>query len=69
MAETCWDCGHSIARHSDSYPMAHLRGVPEERRPPKRPDEGCLVEGCRCRRWFEFEGKAAVAQREKNGGG
>lgn len=49
----CWDCQHPTDEHSGEYPMEHLRGVPEPERPPKKDDEGCLVPGCECRRWFE----------------
>jgi hypothetical protein len=62
-AERCWDCGHAIEDHSRSYPMEHLRGVPERDRPAKRPDEGCLVAGCRCRRWFQQVACEAVRDR------
>lgn len=49
----CWDCGHDQADHSGQYPMGHLVDVPEPERPPKRKGEGCLIAGCKCRRWFE----------------
>lgn len=49
----CWNCGHAVSAHSTGYPMGHLVGVPEADRPAKKPDEGCSVPGCKCRRWFE----------------
>lgn len=42
-AERCRECRDAIDEHTRSYPMEHLRRVPERDRPPKRPYEGCLV--------------------------
>lgn len=51
--DTCWDCKHPTSAHSGSYPNWDKRGIPKSDWPPKRPDEGCTVPGCTCRRWFE----------------
>lgn len=49
----CFDCGHLVSAHSGEYPGWDLRGRSGDELPVKRGDQGCMVEGCDCRRWFE----------------
>lgn len=58
MAEAgkCWDCGHPVLEHAGEPPNRHVAE-----------SDGCRIEGCDCRRWFEVfdtdaEARAADAK-------